>query len=156
LGVDLPEEVLGFLANRIRANVRRLEGALVRVTSYTALTGQKVTIDVAEALLCEVLHEEGRQSISIELIQKQVAEHFNIRLADMSSKRRPENIAFPRQVAMYLCRQMTQSSLSHIGEAFGGRDHCTVSHACRVVQDRMLTDARTRQEIQHIEHRLTL
>ncbi len=117
MGVTLPEDVLDFLANRIRTNVRRLEGALIRVASYASLTGKKLTIEVVEGLLREILHEEGRFSISIEVIQKKVAEHFDIRLADMTSKRRPENIAFPRQIAMYLSRQMTESSLNTIGEA---------------------------------------
>ncbi len=101
MGVTLPEEIMNFLANRIRTNVRRLEGALIRVASYASLTGKKLSIEVVEGLLREILHEEGRLSISIEVIQKRVAEHFDIRLADMTSKRRPENIAFPRQVAMY-------------------------------------------------------
>ena len=95
LGVDLPEDIINFFANRIRTNIRRLEGALIRVASYAALTGKKLTLEVVEGLLREVLHEEGRVSISIELIQKKVAEHYDIRLADMTSKRRPENIAFP-------------------------------------------------------------
>ena len=109
MGVTLPEDVMNFLASRIRTNVRRLEGALIRVASYASLTGKKLSIEVVEGLLREILHEEGRLSISIEVIQKRVAEHFDIRLADMTSKRRPENIAFPRQVAMYLSRQMTES-----------------------------------------------
>src|SRR5579859_3947217 len=137
MGVQLPAEIIEFLANRIRTNIRRLEGALIRVASYAALTGKKLTIEVVEGLLREILHEEGRYSINIEVIQKKVAEHFDIRLADMTSKRRPENIAFPRQVAMFLARQMTESSLNTIGEAFGGRDHGTVLHACRLVKDRM-------------------
>ena len=111
MGVQLPEEIMNFLANRIRTNIRRLEGALIRVASYASLTGKKLTLEVVEGLLREILHEEGRYSINIEVIQKKVAEHFDIRLADMTSKRRPENIAFPRQVAMFLSRQMTESSL---------------------------------------------
>src|SRR5438093_1867073 len=102
MGVELPEDIVNFLAQRIRANIRRLEGALVRVTSFASLTGRKLTIEVVEGLLREVLHEEGRFSVNIESIQKKVAEHFDLRLADMTSKRRPENIAFPRQIAMYL------------------------------------------------------
>jgi chromosomal replication initiator protein len=101
-----------------------------------------------------VLHEEGRFSISIEVIQKRVAEHFDIRLADMTSKRRPENIAFPRQIAMFLARQMTENSLSSIGEAFGGRDHGTVLHACRLVKDRMEIDANVRQVVHLLEKKL--
>jgi chromosomal replication initiator protein len=154
MGVSLPDEVMNFLANRIRTNVRRLEGALIRVASYASLTGKKLSIEVVEGLLREILHEEGRLTISIEVIQKKVAEHYDIRLADMTSKRRPENIAFPRQVAMYLSRQMTESSLNTIGEAFGGRDHGTVLHACRLVKDRMEVDANVRQVVSYLEKQL--
>jgi chromosomal replication initiator protein len=154
MGVTLPEDVINFLANRIRTNVRRLEGALIRVASYASLTGKKLSIEVVEGLLREILHEEGRLTISIEVIQKKVAEHFDIRLADMTSKRRPENIAFPRQIAMYLSRQMTESSLSTIGEAFGGRDHGTVLHACRLVKDRMEVDSNVRQVVHYLEKQL--
>ena len=154
MGVTLSDEIMNFLANRIRTNVRRLEGALIRVASYASLTGKKLTIEVVEGLLREVLHEEGRFSINIEVIQKKVAEHFDIRLADMTSKRRPENIAFPRQIAMYLSRQMTESSLNTIGEAYGGRDHGTVLHACRLVKDRMEVDANVRQVVHYLEKQL--
>lgn len=154
MSVVLPEEVINFLATRIRTNIRRLEGALIRVASYASLTGKKLTIEVVENLLREILHEEGRQTISIEVIQKRVAEHFDIRLADMTSKRRPENIAFPRQIAMYLSRQMTESSLNTIGEAFGGRDHGTVLHACRLVKDRMEVDSNVRQVVHYLEKQL--
>jgi chromosomal replication initiator protein len=154
MGVELPDEIINFLANRIRTNVRRLEGALVRVASYASLTGKKTTLESVENLLREVLHEEGRFSISIEMIQKKVAEHFDIRLADMESKRRPENIAFPRQIAMFLARQLTESSLNTIGEAFGGRDHGTVLHACRLVKDRMQIDPQVRQVVSYLEKQL--
>ncbi len=154
MGVALPEDVMNFLANRIRTNIRRLEGALIRVASYASLTGRKLNVEVVEGLLREILHEEGRYSINVEVIQKKVAEHFDIRLADMTSKRRPENIAFPRQIAMFLTRQMTESSLSAIGEAFGGRDHGTVLHACRLVKDRMEVDANVRQVVHYLEKQL--
>ena len=154
MNVVLPEDVINFLATRIRTNIRRLEGALIRVASFASLTGKRLTIEVVEGLLREILHEEGRQTISIEVIQKKVAEHFDIRLADMTSKRRPENIAFPRQIAMYLSRQMTESSLNTIGEAFGGRDHGTVLHACRLVKDRMEVDSNVRQVVHYLEKQL--
>ena len=154
MGVQLPEEIMNFLANRIRTNIRRLEGALIRVASYASLTGKKISLEVVEGLLREILHEEGRYSINIELIQKKVAEQFDIRLADMTSKRRPENIAFPRQVAMFLARQMTDTSLSAIGEAFGGRDHGTVLYACRLVKDRMEVDPNIRQIVSYLEKAL--
>ena len=154
LGVELQEDVLSFLAHRIRTNIRRLEGALIRVASFASLTGKKVTTEMVEGLLREVLHEEGRFTITIDAIQKKVAEHFDIRLADMTSKRRPENIAFPRQIAMYLSRQMTEGSLNTIGEAFGGRDHGTVLHACRLVKDRMEVDAHVRQVVSYLQKQL--
>lgn len=154
LGVELAEDILNFLAQRIRTNIRRLEGALVRVASFSSLTGKRLNLDVAENLLREVLHEEGRYTISIEAIQKKVAEHFDIRLADMTSKRRPENIAFPRQIAMHLSRQLTDSSLHTIGEAFGGRDHGTVLHADRLVKDRMSVDPHVRQIVSYLEKQL--
>ncbi len=154
MNVNLPDDIVNFLANRIRTNIRRLEGALIRVASYASLTGKKLSIEVVEGLLREILHEEGRYTVSIEAIQKKVAEHFDIRLADMTSKRRPENIAFPRQIAMYFSRQLTESSLNAIGEAFGGRDHGTVLHACRLVKNRMEVDANVRQVVHYLEKQL--
>jgi chromosomal replication initiator protein len=154
MGCTLPDDIADFLANRIRTNIRRLEGALIRVVSYASLTGKPLSIEIAESLLRDVLHEESRFTLSIEVIQKRVAEHFDLRIADMTSKRRPENIAFPRQIAMFLSRQMTESSLNTIGEAFGGRDHGTVLHACRLVKDRMEVDAGVRQTVMLLEKKL--
>jgi chromosomal replication initiator protein len=154
MGVELPEEIISFLAARIRTNIRRLEGALIRVASFASLTGKKVTLQTVEGLLREVLHEEGRYTVNIDIIQKKVAEHFDLRISDMISKRRPENIAFPRQIAMFLARQMTESSLNTIGEAFGGRDHGTVLHACRLVKDRMEVDSHVRQVVAYLEKQL--
>jgi chromosomal replication initiator protein len=125
------------------------------VASYAALTRTRPSVESVESLLRDILHEEGHHAISIEVIQKRVAEHFDIRLADMSSKRRPENIAFPRQIAMFLSRQMTEGSLSAIGEAFGGRDHGTVLHACRSVKDRMEVDSHVRGVVGQLETQLT-
>jgi len=154
LGVQLPAEIMSFLATRIRTNVRRLEGALIRVAHFASLTSKPLTIDSVEDLLREVLQEEGRHAITIELIQKRVADHYDIRLADMTSKRRPENIAFPRQIAMYLARTITGSALNTIGEHFGGRDHGTVLHACRIVKDRMEVDVNVRQAVLYLEKQL--
>ena len=154
MGVQLTDEVINFIAERIRTNIRRLEGALTRVACYASLTNTTVTVERAEALLRELLQEEGRHTISIEAIQKRVAEHFDIRIADMTSRRRPENIAFPRQIAMYLARQLTDSSLNVIGEAFGGRDHGTVLHAFRLVKGRMEVDGHVRQTVSFLEKQL--
>jgi chromosomal replication initiator protein len=155
LSVNLSEEVFGFLANRIRTNIRRLEGALVRVAAYAQLTGKNLDLETIETLLREILQEEGKVAISIGEIQRRVADYFDIRLADMTSKRRPENIAFPRQIAMYLARQLTDHSLSSIGDSFGGRDHGTVLHACRQVRDRMEVEAKVRQDVGYLEKQLT-
>ena len=154
MNVTLPDEIIDFLATQIRANIRRLEGALIRVASFSSITNQELTLDTVESLLRDTLQDEGRDLVTIDTIQKRVAEHFDIRLADMMSKRRPENIAFPRQVAMFLARQLTDNSLNSIGEAFGGRDHGTVLHACRLVKDRMEIDGNVRQAVRYLEKQL--
>jgi chromosomal replication initiator protein len=155
LSVSLPEEIILFLAHRIRTNIRRLEGALVRVAAYAQISGKSLNLETVETLLREILQEEGKVAISVGEIQKRVADYFDIRLADMTSKRRPENIAFPRQIAMYLARQLTEHSLCAIGESFGGRDHGTVLHACRQVRDRMEVEPKVRQDVGYLEKQLT-
>jgi len=152
--IKLSDEVFQFLASRIRTNVRRLEGALMRVASFASLSGKELTQDVVEHLLKDILQEEGRHSVTIEQIQRRVAEHFDVRLADMTSKRRPASIAFPRQVAMYLARELTKASLNEIGDAFGGRDHGTVLHACKLVKKRMGEQDNIRQTISFIDSSL--
>jgi len=152
--IKLGDEIFQFLASRIRTNVRRLEGALMRVASFASLSGKELTQEVVEHLLKDILQEEGRHSITIEQIQRRVAEHFDVRLADMTSKRRPASIAFPRQVAMYLARELTKASLNEIGEAFGGRDHGTVLHACKLVKRRMTEQDNIRQTISFIDSSL--
>jgi chromosomal replication initiator protein len=154
LQIKLNDDVFEFLANRIRTNVRRLEGALMRVASFASLSGKELTQEVIEHLLKDILQEEARSSVTIEQIQKRVAAHFDVRLADMTSKRRPANIAFPRQIAMYLARELTKASLNEIGEAFGGRDHGTVLHACKLVKKRMHEQDSIRQTISFIDSSL--
>jgi chromosomal replication initiator protein len=152
--IKLADDVFEFLANRIRTNVRRLEGALMRVASFASLSGKELTGEVVEHLLKDILQEEARNAVTIEQIQRRVAEHFDVRLADMTSKRRPANIAFPRQVAMYLARELTKASLNEIGDAFGGRDHGTVLHACKQVKKRMKEQDSIRQTISFIDSSL--
>lgn len=154
INANLPEEILDFLAYHIRANIRRLEGALTRVVAHAKLLemdGKPLTLEGVEKLLHAVLHEESRHTVTMDIIQKKVADHFDLRLADMTSRRRPENIAFPRQIAMYLSRHLTDHSLNSIGEAFGGRDHGTVMHACKLVKDRMEVDDNVRQKVNYLE-----
>src|SRR4026208_1208494 len=152
--IRLHDEVFQFLATRIRTNVRRLEGALMRVASFASLSGKELTQEVVEHLLKDILQEEGRHSVTIEQIQRRVAEHFDVRIADMTSKRRPASIAFPRQVAMYLARELTKASLNEIGDAFGGRDHGTGLHGGTLGKRRMAEQDNIRQTISFIDSSL--
>jgi chromosomal replication initiator protein len=154
LNITLEPWVIEFLADRIRNNVRRLEGALMRVASYKSLSDREITREVIENLLRDIFQEQARRAVTIEQIQRKVAEHFDVRLADMTSKRRPANIAFPRQVAMFLSRELTNSSLSDIGDAFGGKDHGTVIHACKLVKRRIEEDEQTRHVIRLLDSQL--
>ena len=143
----LPDELVRFLADRIKSNIRRLEGALVRVATFASLGGKDVTVERVEHLLKDILREEGARKVTIDSIQKTVSEHFDINIRDMTSRRRPANIAFARQVAMFLSRKLTQSSLMEIGEAFGGRDHGTVIHAVRKVEQSVSTQSSVRDTV---------
>jgi len=145
--VTLSSEILQMLAERIQSNVRRLEGGLVRVATYASLGTEQITVDRAEFLLKDILREEGQKRVNIDAIQKAVTKHFDLRLADMTSRRRPTNIAFPRQVAMYLSRKLTPCSLVEIGDAFGGRDHGTVIYACKKVKNSIDVDMHTRDAV---------
>ena len=127
---------------------------MVRAASYSLLTGKRVSVELVEGLLRDVLNEESRFAITIEAIQKRVAEHFDIRVADMTSKRRPENIAFPRQIAMYLSKLLTLRSLPEIGRRFGGRDHTTVLHAVRKIEELAGRDGMLLDEIDLLKRML--
>lgn len=152
--VKVDESILNFLSEKIRSNVRRLEGALMRVATYASLAGESVSIDKVEYLLRDLLREEASRQVCIDDIQKVVAEFYDVRLADMTSRRRPASIAFPRQIAMYLSRSMTKGSLVEIGEAFGGRDHGTVIHACKRVSERIVGEEGLKETVARIEARL--
>jgi len=154
LSITLEPWVIQFLADRIRNNVRRLEGALMRVASYKSLSDREISQDVIENLLRDIFQEQARKAVTIEQIQRKVAEHFDVRLADMTSKRRPANIAFPRQIAMYFSRELTRTSLSDIGDAFGGKDHGTVIHACKLVKRRLAEDEQTRHVVRMLDTQL--
>ncbi len=156
--VGMPEKlsdpVLSFIAERVKTNIRRLEGALNRVAAFASLHGKAITVPQTEILLRDLLQQEGQQSVSIDLIQRRVAETYDLRLADMTSKRRPANIALPRMVAMYLSRRLTTSSLNEIGDAFGGRDHGTVLHANRTIEERMKGDEKLRRIVNYLAEKL--
>ncbi len=147
--VDLPEEVAFFVAKRIRSNVRELEGALRRIVATSEFTGRPITLDLVKEALRDVLALQERL-VTIENIQKTVAEYYKIRIADLLSKRRSRSIARPRQVAMGLAKELTNHSLPEIGDAFGGRDHTTVLHACRRVKELRETDRRVGEDYMNL------
>lgn len=160
MNLKLPDELIEFLAERISANIRRLEGALIRVASYVSLMGREIDRTGIEYLLKDTLDQEQSIEITTESIQRIVADHFSIGVADILSKKRPRNIAWPRQIAMYLTRNMTEHSLPVIGESFGGRNHATVLHAYNSVSNKMEDNDSLRQTIgilkQKIDKKLTV
>lgn len=151
--IALQDELILFIAENVRSNIRFLEGALIRTISYSSLTGKPLTIESVKYLLRDVLEKEKEKEMTFEAIQRAVAEHYDIRLADMTSKRRPRAVAAPRQVAMYLCRRMTRLSLPEIANAFS-KTHATVLHACKTVNNRMDVDAVLKEDVAAISEKL--
>ncbi len=149
----LPEEVLAFIAEHIKSNIRSLEGALIKATAYASLYNQTMTLPRVEELLRDTLEMEHQQALTMDGIQKAVADYFDVRMADMSSKRRPQAVAQPRQVAMYLCRRLTSASSPEIATAFG-KTHATILHACTQVEKRIAEDTALKQGILEITRRL--
>ncbi len=143
----ISDEVIDFLARSITRSVRRLEGAFISLASYSSFSRHRVTVAEARMLLKDKLREEKGQRVTIEDIQRLVAEEFDVRIADLNGRRRTANIAHPRQVAMYLARRHTDISLQDIGAAFGGRDHGTVIHAARTVEQKLHADAGLREQL---------
>ncbi|MEI7493301.1 MAG: chromosomal replication initiator protein DnaA [Alphaproteobacteria bacterium] len=134
LGVKMPKEVLEFLAFKITSNIRELEGALNRILAHASLVGRSISLDTTQEVLRDLLRSND-QRLTVEEIQRKVAEYFNIKMSDMVSNRRMQNIARPRQIAMYIAKQLTSKSLPEIGRKFGGRDHTTILHAVRKIQE---------------------
>jgi chromosomal replication initiator protein len=153
-GATIPEEVAFFIAKRIRSNVRELEGALRRVLANSQFTGEKIDLDFTKHALKDLLALQDRL-VSIENIQKTVAEYFKIRVADLLSKRRSRSVARPRQVAMALAKELTNHSLPEIGDAFGGRDHTTVLHGCRRIASLRDSDKRIDDDYRNLLRTLT-
>ena len=153
-GVEVPDEVAFFIAQRIRSNVRELEGALRRVLANSAFTGRPITLDFAREALRDLLALQAKL-VTIDNIQRTVAEYYKIRVADLHSRRRSRSITRPRQVAMCLSKELTSHSLPEIGDAFGGRDHTTVLHACRVINKFRETDRRIGEDYQNLLRTLT-
>jgi len=127
--VNVPNDVMVYIASHIDNNIRELEGALIRVIAYSSLTNKAIDIDLCTESLKNILPNDRPKQITNDLIKDEVASYFKIKLDDLAAKRRTRNITFPRQIAMYLCRELTDTSLPRIGEIFGGRDHTTVIHA---------------------------
>lgn len=155
MNLDLPEPVLQFLGEKVSRNVRRMEGALNRVAGIAALLNERVDLVVVERLLRDILTEEALERISIEKIQQRVADHHNMKVSELTSRRRTANIVLPRQIAMYLCRMLTSHSLQEISIAFGKRDHGTVIHACRTIENLMEQDASVAREVAYLQNQMS-
>ncbi len=147
--IALPEDVFYFLGEKIKTNIRELEGALIRVVAYAKLVGKEVSTELAREVLRDMIIE-GEKNITIDLIQKKVSEFFDIKLSDMRAKKRSRAVAYPRQIAMYLTRQLTDFSLPEIGDQFGGRDHTTVIHACEKVENDLKAKTGLKQTVDRL------
>ena len=152
--IELPEEVAQFLANSVSSNVRELEGFLIRIGAYASLTATPVTLAMAREVLKDILVEKNRE-LTIEVIQKAVASHYGLKIADLKSAKRLKALVLPRQVAMFLCRQLTSSSYPDIGDRFGGKDHSTIIHAIKKIEKALEEDLQLRATINAIKAGLT-
>jgi chromosomal replication initiator protein len=150
MSISLDYNILSYLAKHVSTNVRRLEGALMRVAGYIQLTKSRMDINMLKILMKDVFQEEVANNPTIDVIQQKVSEFYGLKNADLLGKRRPANIAMPRQIAMYLCRALTAQSLVEIGLAFGGRDHGTVIHACKSVENMIDQDEVIRRNVEHL------
>jgi chromosomal replication initiator protein len=153
-GLDIPNEVMLYIANQIDTNIRELEGALIRVVAYSSLINKDIDASVAADALKDIIPSSKPKTITIQGIQEVVGEHYNIKLEDFSAKKRTKSIAFPRQIAMYLAREMTDFSLPKIGEEFGGRDHTTVIHAHEKISKMIANDQQLNREIEEVKEKI--
>jgi chromosomal replication initiator protein len=151
--IKLPEEVCHWLAKKIKSNIRELEGCLIKLAAHSSLTGTPINLDMAKTVLKDVISDEDRP-VTPELIQKIVAEAFGLKVQDLKVKRRTKEIAIPRQVGMYIARELTQLSLSDIGKHFGGKDHSTVIYACRQIEEKMAKDENFRNQVKSLIERI--
>jgi chromosomal replication initiator protein len=153
--IKLPSDVAIFLATNIQSNVRELEGSLTRLGAFASLTKSIITLELTKEVLQNTL-KSSRTEVTIENIQKTICDYFNIKITDLKAKRRTQNIALPRQVAMYLCRKHTETSFPGIGNKFGGRDHSTVIHASRTIEKRIKEDPHMQNTIEKLERNLNV
>ncbi|GMA57313.1 chromosomal replication initiator protein DnaA [Alicyclobacillus sacchari] len=149
-GLDISENVLAYIADQIDSNIRELEGALIRVVAYSSLVNEDVTPELAQVALKDIIQPNRPRAVTVNQVQKVISDHFGLRIDDLRGKKRTRNIAFPRQIAMYLTRELTDMSLPRIGEAFGGRDHTTVMHACDRVAEELEKDVDLRATIDRL------
>jgi len=148
--MQLPDEVILFIASNIKSNIRELEGALLRVVAYGNLNQKQIDLELTKEALKEILAGDYNKNLTIPAIQKVVARYYNLKVEDFKSRRRTKNVAFPRQVAMYLSRELTEASLPNIGQEFGGRDHTTVIYACDKIKNCIDNDAQTEEAVNKI------
>ncbi len=153
--IDLDDEIMEFLAERVSRNVRRMEGALTRIAGYDNLIDRKLDLDAVERLLSDLLHEEAASKVTVDQIQRRVSDYYKIRFSELVGRRRTSEIVFPRQVAMYICRTLTSDPLKSIGDAFGGRDHGTVIHACKQVENMMEQDGSVKRGVDYLIKQLS-
>ncbi|KIP19962.1 Chromosomal replication initiator protein DnaA [Anoxybacillus thermarum] len=153
-GFDIPNEVMLYIANQIDSNIRELEGALIRVVAYSSLINKEINADLAAEALKDIIPSSKPRVITIQDIQRVVGEHFNLKLEDFKAKKRTKSVAFPRQIAMYLSRELTDCSLPKIGEEFGGRDHTTVIHAHEKISALIQTDVQLQKQLKEIMEKL--
>ena len=153
--LNVPNEVMVYVATKIKSNIRELEGALIRIVAYSSLTNRAVSVDLASEALKDIISKKQGKSITIESIQDIVSSYFNLRVEDFKSQRRTRNVAYPRQIAMYLSRKLTDMSLPKIGEEFGGRDHTTVIHAYEKISENLKTDEGLQSTVDDITKKLT-
>ncbi|EOU1974490.1 chromosomal replication initiator protein DnaA [Clostridium perfringens] len=154
-GLNVPNEVMVYIATKIKSNIRELEGALIRIIAYSSLTNRDVSVDLASEELKDIISNKESAPVTVKTIQESVANYYNLRIEDLKSQRRTRNIAYPRQIAMYLSRKLTDMSLPKIGEEFGGRDHTTVIHAYEKISENLKTDEGLQSMINDITKKLT-
>lgn len=154
-GVEVPNEVIRYIATHVTNNIRELEGALVTALAYCRLTGQKITLPLVVEVLRDLIGSDKIRPITIESVMRAVAEHFDVRIADLRGRSRQRHVAYPRQLAMFLCKELIPSlSLKDVGEAFGGKDHTTVLYACEKLTNESRNDAPTRQVLEQLTKRI--
>ncbi len=148
--IDVPNDVTHYIATKIQSNIRELEGALIRVVAYSSLTNKEITLELASEALKDIISNTKPKEITVKLIKEVIAKNLNVKVEDFSSKRRTRSISYPRQIAMYLCRELTDLSLPKIGEEFGGRDHTTVIHAYEKITSDIENDIDFKQKISNM------